>query len=301
MAVSLKHNTNSLRKLSIEIAPEAEEAVIELLSAVFGQSPSVYSNLERQKTTASVFVSKISPDHRAQVRNGLANIQRSGLNIGSAHVQVRAMRRENWAESWKRHFKPIEIGDRLVVLPSWSRRKPKRGQAKVILDPGLSFGTGHHPTTAFCLTQIAALRDKEVSQSMLDVGCGSGILSIAAAKLGYSPVIAFDFDPDAVRVARENAKLNGVQINIFRRDLTQMPTRTNRRFHVVCANLIYDVLIREREKLLSRLAPDGTLVLAGILKEQFPKVQRSYCAAGLKLVASRTAKEWRSGALRFRH
>ena len=169
-----------------------------------------------------------------------------------------------------------------------------------MLDPGLSFGTGHHPTTAFCLERISALRDGARAQRLLDVGCGSGILAISAVKLGYAPVAAFDFDPEAVRVAKENAAVNGVSFRISCQDLTKLPRSCRERFDVVCANLMYDLLIQERERILARLSPGGTLVLAGILRGQFPKVQRAYEAAGLRLVASRAAKEWRSGAFRFR-
>ena len=299
MTISSRRGANSLLKLSVEIAPEAEDAVIELLSEVFRQPASVYSDLEQRKTTASVFIPGISRDQRTQVSDGLAAIRRSGLNIISGRFHVRRIRRENWAESWKRHFKPLEISPRLLVLPSWSKQKPAAGQAVVILDPGLSFGTGHHPTTAFCLKKIAALRDERSSQSLLDIGCGSGILSIAAAKLGYAPVAGFDFDPSAVRVARENAALNDVRIDLSRKDLTRMPRRSNRRFDVICANLTYDLLIQESDRIVSRLARNGTLLLSGILTKQFRMVQRAYESAGLKAVTARTLKEWRSSTFRF--
>jgi len=298
VSVDPKRARDSLIKVSISIAPEAEDALIELLNRVLGQPASVYSDLEKHTTRVSVFVSAVSREDRALIAEGLAAAARSGLTIGPARVSIRRIRRENWAESWKRHFKPLEISGRLLVLPSWSKRKPRRGQKVVILDPGLSFGTGHHPTTAFCLQHIAALRTKGAHQSLLDVGCGSGILSIAAAKLGYAPVMAIDFDPDAVRVAKENAAINRVRLRLSRQDLTRMPLRTRQCFDVVCANLIYDLLIQERERILGRLSKEGTLVVAGILKKQFARVQRAYEAAGLKLVAARTAKEWRSGAFR---
>jgi ribosomal protein L11 methyltransferase len=300
VVIPSRRGAKSLLKLSIEIATESEEAVIELLSGVFGQPASVFSDLEQQRMIASVFIPGISRAQRAQISHGLAVMRQSGLNIVSGRVQVRRIRRENWAESWKRHFKPLEISSRLLVLPSWSRRKARRGQAVVILDPGLSFGTGHHPTTAFCLEKIAAVRRQHSSQSLLDIGCGSGILSIAAAKLGYAPVVGFDFDPDAVRVARENAAVNRVHISVSREDLTRMPRRSSRQFDVICANLIYDLLIQESGRIISRVARTGTILLAGILKEQFGGVQRAYESAGLKLVAARTTKEWRAGAFQFK-
>ena len=273
--------------------------MLELLGGVFGQPASIYADTERHTTSAIIYLEEFTTAQRAQVREGLRVIREAGLDAGSGRISLRRVAKENWAESWKRHFHPLEIGPRLLVLPSWSKQKPKRGQAVVILDPGLSFGTGHHATTAFCLAQVATRRDDARPQSLLDVGCGSGILAIAAAKLGYAPVVAFDFDPEAVRVAKENAAVNHVALKLAQQDLTKMPRRSAEKFDVVCANLMYDLLIQERDRILARLAPGGTLVLAGILRTQFSKVQTAFEAAGLRLVASRAAKEWRSGAFQF--
>jgi len=280
--------------------PESEDAVVEALEQIFGQRASVYSDIEKQTTRASIFVPKVNRTQRLQLRKALKAIRQAGLEIGSGPISVRRIPRENWAESWKRHFKPLEVSSKLLVIPSWSERKPRPGQAVVILDPGLSFGTGHHPTTGFCLEQIAALYKPHQIQSFLDVGCGSGILSIAAKKLGYSPVVAFDFDGDAVRVARENATVNSVRFSISQKDLARLPLRSTRLFSVVAANLIYDLLIQERSRIMNRVAPDGVLVLAGILRTQFATVRRAFEGAGMVLAAQRAAGEWRSGTFRFR-
>jgi len=292
-------SAKTLLKISISIASEAEDAVVELLTNLFDQPASIYTDTEQRTTSAVVYTERFTPAQRRQLREGLRLIRAAGLELGAGRVTVQRVRRENWAESWKRHFKPLEISSRLLIIPSWSKRKAKRGQAMVVLDPGLSFGTGHHATTAFCLEQIASLRDSARAQGFLDAGCGSGILAIAAAKLGYAPVMAFDFDPDAVRVARENAAANGVSFSISRQDLTKLPSRSCEKFDVVCANLIYDLLIKERERIVARLASGGTLLLAGILRGQFTNVRRAYESAGLRLVTSRADKEWRSGAFRF--
>ena len=273
---------------------------MEAIAEIFGQPASIYTDTEKRITSASVFLPKFDRDHRAVLRAALARIRAAGLNTGPARISARRIARANWAESWKRHFKPLEISSGLLVLPSWSKRRAKRGQAVVILDPGLSFGTGHHPTTAFCLEQIAASRDTNTTQSLLDIGTGSGILAIAAWKLGYSPVAALDFDPDAVRVAGENAAANRAGITISRRDLTRLPARVSRKFDVVCANLTYDLLIQERRRIPNRLSDRGILVLAGILRGQFPAVRRAYEQAGMYLVAHRAVGEWHSGAFRFR-
>ena len=210
------------------------------------------------------------------------------------------IRREDWAESWKRHFQPIEIGDQLLIQPSWSKRRARKNQAVVVLDPGLSFGTGQHPTTSFCLRELARHRTKRPCWSFLDMGTGSGILAIAAAKLGFSPVYAFDFDPGAVRVARANARANGVheKLRIVRRNVTKLPIHPPRQYDLICANLISTLLIAGRRRIVAQLHHGGTLVLAGILKSEFSQVWKNFEEIGLKLAASKAEKEWRSGSFR---
>ncbi len=298
--MSRPNSRGTLWKISVNIAWEAEDAVVDALTRIFGQPATVYSDLEKGAVVASIFVAKMEARQRRELREALADIRAAGLNLGPGRIAARRIPRENWAESWKRHFTPLEISSRLLVVPSWSKAKQKPGQALVILDPGLSFGTGHHPTTGFCLKRIAMLRRTGQPQSFLDIGTGSGILSIAALKLGFAPVEAFDFDPEAVRVAKSNARVNGVRLAVAQLDLTRLPMRGSRCFEVICANLIYDLLIQERRRILNRLAPDGTLVLAGILKEQFEAVQKRYEGEGMVMTAQQVMGEWHSGAFRFR-
>jgi|SRR5437870_6416574 len=265
------------------------------------QPPSVYTDADPQTAVVSAYCPKLprpENDLRVGLRSGLKQIQQCGLNIGPARIMIEKVRREDWAESWRKHFRPLEIGGALLITPSWSHRCPRPGQAVVVMDPGLSFGTGQHPTTAFCLEEIVACRQIVRRQSFLDIGTGSGILAIAAAKLGYQPVRAFDFDAAAVRVAKANARRNRVtkRIRIFRQDLVRWPLRPDAKFDVICANLTEDLLVEQSRRILNRLQPRGTLILAGILKTQFARVQRTYAAAGLKLIATRPEKEWQSGA-----
>jgi len=290
-----------LTQVSIATSREAEEAVAELLLRVFGQTPSTYFDAETGETTVSTYLEKPaqwSTAARAKLRSGLAALAECGIDIGPGEISASRVRREDWAESWKRHFKPLVIGDALLIKPSWVKQKPRKGQAVVILDPGLSFGTGHHATTGFCLKQLVATRKVGLKQSFLDIGTGSGILAIAAAKLGYAPVRCFDFDPESVRVAKANAAQNEVAqlVRPVRHDLTKLPLASATRYDVVCANLIFDLLIAERDRILNRLRPDGVLVLAGILETQFARVKRAYQQAGWKLVATEVEKEWQSGA-----
>ncbi len=171
----------------------------------------------------------------------------------------------------------------------------------MVLDPGLSFGTGQHPTTSFCLRELVRARRRDHAQSFLDIGCGSGILAIAAAKLGYAPVRAFDHDPESVRVSSANARRNRVQERIrFREaDLCKLPARSREAYDVVCANLLADVLIQEAPRILRRVKRPGLLVIAGILRAEFQRVNHFYRSRGLRILRTRVEGEWQSGAYRF--
>jgi ribosomal protein L11 methyltransferase len=311
-----------LWRVSIATTREAEDAVSEMLGAVLSRAAVSYHNLETGVSTVTVYCeAKPAAGVRKTIAAGLARIKGCGLKAGPGKITITKVRREDWAESWKRHFKSIEIGDALLVKPSWSKRKPRKNQAVVVLDPGLSFGTGQHPTTAFCLREIVRrkLRRKERGrparefkarhhteepsplQSFLDIGAGSGILAIAAAKLGCKPVHAFDFDANAIQIARVNARRNNVagKIRFWRGDVSRLPLRPARKYDLICANLISDLLIANRRRIATQLNRGGTLVLAGILKSEFQKLQAAFEQLGLKPLSSKTEREWRSGSFRL--
>lgn len=277
----------------VRVAVAQADAASLVFAELLGVAPVVYANELTKRATVSAFYGR-KPGAEAVQR------LRAGLRAvvpGGSTPQLRRVKDENWAESWKRHFKPITVGDALLVKPSWSRARARRGQAVVVLDPGLSFGTGQHATTDFCLRELARRRRAGEPQAFLDMGTGSGILAIAAAKLGYRPVAAFDFDPDAVRIARANARRNRVagRLTLTRADLTRLPLRAPCRYELVCANLTADLLVGEWRRITARVAPGGCLVLAGILDAQFAGVRRHYARAGWRLLRTRREKEWRSG------
>ena len=294
-------NRGSLWRISVVTSPEAEEAVAELAGRTLGLPVSTYLDLESGAVTVALY-SRTRPAEwkrsRARLRVGLGHIRSCGLPIKPGRVSIRRLRRENWTESWKRHFQPIEIGRTLLVKPSWSRRRLKRGQQQIIIDPGLSFGTGHHATTRFCLGEIVRHRRPGRPQSFLDIGSGSGILSIAAAKLGYDPVSGFDLDPEAVRVALANVQVNQMskRVKIHRRDISRPPRGKGTSYDLVCANLTSDLLLRERHAIARRVRPDGILVLAGILEVEFRNVQKAFTSMGLRMLRGRGEGEWYSGS-----
>jgi ribosomal protein L11 methyltransferase len=293
-----------LWRVSVTTSLAAEDAVMELLGSTLGAPASAYFNLETGVSIVSVYLTgKKGPgtNKKAAIFSGLARMKSVGLDPQPGTVEIRGVRREDWAESWKRHFKAMEIGKALLVKPSWVQKSARRNQAVVILDPGLSFGTGQHATTSFCLSEIVRLHKTEQPKSFLDIGTGSGILAISAAKLGCQPVEAFDFDPESVRVARANSAVNGVanKIKLSRLDVTKLPLHPAKQFDLVCANLISNLLMAERKRIVNRVKPDGTLVLAGILAVEFGEVQAAFESLGWKLVADKIEKEWRSGAFQF--
>jgi ribosomal protein L11 methyltransferase len=287
-----------LWQVSIRTTVEGEEAVAGLLERTFRQAPSAYWSEKTGAVVVTVYPEALPGPQRALragLEDALNGMRRLQLDLGQARLAIKPLRRENWAESWKRHFHPIEIGKRLLIKPSWSRRQARPGQRVVILDPGLSFGTGHHPTTLFCLQQLARFRRRGASQSFLDIGAGSGILAIAAAKLGYSPVVAFDNDPEAVRAGRQNIKRNNVRVALRRADLTRQPRQSRRRYDFICANLICDLLAQEAEKIRNMLKPGGKLVAAGILHREFPEIEKKLRESNLTLEKTWASKEWKSG------
>lgn len=188
----------------------------------------------------------------------------------------------DWAERWKQYFEPLCIGERLWIVPSWRRDfTPPADSIVLQLDPGMAFGTGQHATTALCLELLdsPAVLGAGSVRNLLDVGSGSGILAIAAAKLGVPHVVAIDNDPDAVRASAENAEANGVAAQVLASD-TPLDA-LHERFDLVLANILAVTLEALAAELLRALAPGGTLVMSGVLAEQLPHLEQVFAEVAL--------------------
>jgi len=205
--------------------------------------------------------------------------------------------REDWAESWKRHFSTLRVSPRLIIKPSWESVTPGPAERVIELDPGMSFGTGRHATTAGCL-RLLDEHTRVTTGAVLDVGCGSGILAIAALRLGCQPVRAYDFDPDAVRVAADNLERNGLRAACELAVVDVLHDNDTRQYRVIMANLMSELLIAAAPCLSARLAPgpDAVLIVAGILREQFPGVVAALQAQGLRLSQRLDEDGWTAGA-----
>ncbi len=226
-----------------------------------------------------------------------ADLARRGLveaGIGIS-VATRVVAEEDWAECWKQYFDVERYGARVVVVPSWRTYEPRPDDIVLTLDPGMAFGTGQHETTRMCLEALE--RAVTPGASVLDVGCGSGILSIAAAKLGARGVVALDIDSDCVRVTRENVSLNGVEAVVRAYNGTvgegSPLDRAVHAFDVVVANIVAGAIIEMAQPLVDALAPDGLLIASGIIGEREQQTREALERSGARIDSSRAMGDWR--------
>ena len=248
-----------------------------------------YRDVEETSATMQIFL----PDPADAPRAAEA-LAAAGRIVGQELAPVTGtIPDEDWKFSYRKHFKVEVISPRLVVRPPWESVAPVPGQKVLTLDPGIAFGTGQHPTTRACLDAIDALAAEDAGRTFLDVGCGSGILAIAAALEGFREVRGFDNDPDAVRNANENAAANGLGALFFEGDLSAPDVTAPA--DVVAANVLAPVLVRFAREVGAFVNPGGRLILSGILDEQYGEVRDAYAALGFAEISSRLIGEWRTG------
>jgi len=209
-------------------------------------------------------------------------------------AQFRNVYEADWAEAWKQHYHPILIGKKLIIVPAWLEN-PNPDRIDIRMDPGMAFGTGTHPTTQLCLEFVEELTQKDIS--VIDIGCGSGILSVAAIKLGAKLALGMDIDEDSIRVSLENGTLNGVE-DRFKAGLGSVSELRSGAFYpqqapLVLANILAPVLIRLLDEGLGELVtPGGSLILSGIIEDQSPDVEDAIERHRLRLVERRQQGDW---------
>lgn len=232
-------------------------------------------------------------DHHLQTFQRCLN-ELSGLypELSSVPFEFRILKDKDWASDWQQHFSPIRVGSRLVIHPSWIQWEETSQQALITLDPGQAFGTGTHATTSLCLEAVAEhFETPSAPQNVLDVGTGSGILAMAAAKLGAVKVVALDIDPVACEVARQNLLKNKLHHCVQVKE--SLLSEIQGTYDLVLVNILASEIIQMAEALVARLtSPNGRLVLSGILNEQQDKVLKVFQSFPLSLRSTTQAEEW---------
>ena len=225
----------------------------------------------------------------------------SSLSL-NAKIEISGVNEEDWANSWKAYYKPIEIGEKIVIVPAWEKYSGKEGKILVRMDPGMAFGTGSHETTRLVITLLEKYIKDGGSQRVLDVGCGSGILAICAAKLGAGECKAYDIDPVAVKVARENIKDSGLsdKVTCDRSDLLFHVDRSGGGYDVICANIVADIIIRMMPDVAKYMKPDTVILASGIISERADEVVARFNEHGFDIVERVEENGWCALAVGFK-
>lgn len=295
----------------LELAVEADIEAVEAVSEILGRVASGGTTVEPAFDLVDEGLgARIDPSRPAIVRGyvpardasaadadaaataeALGHLQAFGLRaIGE--LRTRIVHEEDWAEAWKAYFPVMRVGRRLVIRPTWRRHRRLPADVVLALDPGMAFGTGLHPTTRLCLAALESIADdgRVDGARILDVGCGSGILAIAAVKLGASDALGVDTDPIAIESTVANARRNRLARRIRAR-AGSLPSEEPP-FDVVLANLIAGVLVPLAGALRAELRPGGTLVASGIFVDREAEVRSAFEAAGLAIHGRSDEGDW---------
>lgn len=294
-------------ELSVEADVEAVEAVSEILGRVADgtavqptrliRDPGDELSARADPSAPFIVTAHVAPDGDngaliEETERALWHLQAFGLRPVGA-LRVRHVDDADWTDAWKEHYVPQRIG-RVAIVPSWAADEPQDGEVAITLDPGMAFGTGLHPTTRGCLELLQEVAP--MPARVLDVGCGSGILSLAALRLGAERVVAVDTDPLAIDATRANAERNGLADRLEARAGGLDPVAAER-FPLVLANLVAAVLVELAPRLAAHLEPGGTLIAGGIIETRADEVIAAMEAVGLRVIQRRDESEWVSLAL----
>jgi len=248
--------------------------------------------LRDAETTVTLYLSEDAQgqDSLNAIQEMLSHLKATNheIKLGRLECNTSIIKDKNWTESWKESYEPILIGDKLIVCPTWIDCDPV-SRIMLRIDPGMAFGTGHNETTKMCLE---ALEQRVVEgNSVLDIGCGSGILSIAAPLLGASSAFGIDIDEIAIKTAKENAELNGVSSNTEFIHGNPVKTVTGS-YDIVCANLSADVILSLMPEISRFLKNEGVLILSGIIKNREQDVLNALLKTGFSILEHKEENEW---------
>ena len=242
---------------------------------------------DRTVASVSVFV----PSDRSYMDDVAYLRQRIGELSLHGEIELVGVNEEDWANSWKQYYKPLKIGERIVICPAWEKYEPAEGELVIRMDPGMAFGTGTHETTRLVIRLLESYTREGCR--MLDVGTGTGILAICAARLGASICRAYDIDPTAVRVARENIKDSGLaNVTCDQSDLLKQVSLEGGQYDLICANIVADIIIRMTPDVGQYLKDDGVLLASGIIAERCDDVIACFEQNGFEIVECLVDNGW---------
>ncbi len=235
------------------------------------------------------------------VKTALSNLksQDNEISLGTLELKSTNMKEEDWAENWKQYFKPLNVGDKILILPEWESLDTPTDRTVFTVNPGMSFGTGTHHTTQLCIKSM----EKHLKNGMtvLDLGCGSGILSIISLLLGASHATAVDIDENAVKIAVQNAEKNNIDLNNYRTmagnvtcDKELFAKISDRKYDIVLANIVADVIIGIRDIVPEFLCDGGIFITSGIIEERLPDVLEAYKNSSFTPVSEEHQGGWAS-------
>lgn len=299
-------------KLSVPAGRVEEAAAVAQMTVPYGIYIEDYSNLEaeveeiahidlideallaRDRDTAVIHIYLSPEDNPAEAVSYLT--QRLPLSGIPYELDTGSVREADWANEWKKYYHPIRVGRRLLICPSWEDQAAAEGDVKLVLDPGMAFGTGTHETTRLCMQLLEGCVTSETR--MLDVGCGSGILAITALLLGAKEAVGVDIDELAVKVAAENAQRNGIEgrLKLICGDLTK---KVKGAYDVICANIVADVIIRMSKEIRAFMKKGAVLLCSGIIEPREQEVLDALTACGLTHVSTLREKGWVAAAFRL--
>jgi ribosomal protein L11 methyltransferase len=274
-------------RLEVTVGADAVEALANYLMEL--GSPGLQLEELGEQTIVKAYLPGEAAQGSQAVGRYLRDLAALGLHTDCSRIRVERLAQEDWLAACRESFHPLRVGRKLLVRPSWSEEPPGQGRVTIIIDPQMAFGTGQHPTTAFCLRALEDLL--RGGEAVLDVGTGSGIVSIAAAKLGAARVRGIDNDPLAVETARENARINGVS-HLVEFSVCEAKKLTEGRYQLVVANIDGATLLPLLTVLKGAMQTEARLVLAGLLRSEEEPLQRRLSAAGLRLERIERGPEW---------
>ncbi|MFD1736623.1 50S ribosomal protein L11 methyltransferase [Bacillus salitolerans] len=225
-----------------------------------------------------------------EIKEAIHNLRTYDIDVGENKVTLSEVDEEEWANAWKKYYHPVKISERFTIVPTWEEYEPKSSDELIIeLDPGMAFGTGTHPTTVMCIQALE--KTVKTGDTIIDVGTGSGVLSIAAAKLGASKIHAYDLDEVAVNVAKDNIDLNkaGDIVSISQNNLLDNVTETP---NLIVANILAEIILRFVEDAYKLLQPGGYFITSGIIKPKKQDVKSALIKAGFIIEETLTMEDW---------